>query len=252
MYRLEDTYWWFVSRRRLVRALVKRFAPPRPRILDLGCGTGGTLDALAGLGDLTGADISAEALAFCRRRGHTALQECSAEALPFGEEQFDVVICCDVFEHLEHDELGAAEVLRVLRPGGVLIASVPAYQWLWSDHDVALSHHRRYSRRGLRALLVNAGAQVVKLTCAVSFVFPLVMAVRLLGHLRPRANGNPDTKLVPPPGPVNRLLIALHDLEAAIIVHAGLPWGSSLIAVARKPEAWKGGKRQGATVRDGD
>lgn len=235
MYRLEDTYWWFVGRRRVVRALVRRFAPPNPRILDLGCGTGGTLDALVGLGELVGADISADALAFCRRRGHQALQECSAEALPFRDDQFDVVICCDVFEHLEHDERGASEVLRVLRPGGVLIASVPAHPWLWSDHDVALSHYRRYSRRALRALLVGAGARIVKLTYAVSFVFPLVVLVRLLGHLRPRRNGNPDTHLVPPPGPINRLLIALHDLEAAVIVRAGFPWGSSLIAVAAKP-----------------
>jgi hypothetical protein len=119
----------------------------------------------------------------------------------------------------------------------VLIASVPAYQWLWSEHDVALSHYRRYSRQGLRDLLVGAGARVVKLTYAVSFVFPLVVLVRLLGRIRPRRNGNPDTHLVPPPGPINRLLIALHDLEAAIIVRAGLPWGSSLIAVARKPGA---------------
>lgn len=235
MYRMEDAYWWFVGRRRLVRALVKRHGPPSPTVLDVGCGTGGTMDGLRDLGEIWGADVSESALDFCRERGHPSLNRCRAEALAFADASFDVAVCCDILEHLEDDDLGFAEVLRVLRPGGVAIVTVPAYKWLWSEHDEALSHKRRYEKRELRDKLKVHGVEVLKLSYAVSFVFPLVLAVRLLSRLRVRKLGKPHTQLMSLPRWLNSFFLWLQEIETWVISHAGLPFGSSLVAVVRKP-----------------
>lgn len=237
MYRLEDAYWWYVGRRRLVKALVQRHAESRLRILDVGCGTGGTLEALADLGSVVGADISAEALSFCRQRGHMALAKCRIEALPFAQGAFDVVVCCDILEHVADDEAGLREVLRVLRPGGMVVITVPAYRWLWSEHDEALSHLRRYERGMLRRKLAAVGARLVRLSYAVSFVFPVVLVYRLLSRLRLRPLGPPHTQLMRVPGWVNALLTWLLDVENRLLMRLSLPFGTSLVAVATKPPA---------------
>jgi len=235
MYRLEDVYWWFVGRRRLVRELVRKYGVDRPRMLDVGCGTGGTLDAVASLGHVSGADAAQEALEFCRRRGHASLVRCLAQDLAFAQGGFDVVLGCDLLEHVDDDAAAAGELARVLRPAGVVVLTVPAYQWLWSEHDEALSHRRRYSRRQLRELLEAAGLQPLKLTSAVSFVFPGVLLVRLLRRLRLKGTGLPHTLLMSVPPWANRLLVWLHDVETWIVCRWGFPFGTSIVAVAQKP-----------------
>ncbi len=237
MYDLEDRYWWFVTRRHLVRDLVARFSAPDPRILDIGCGTGGTLDHLSGLGALTGTDVSDDALRLCRTRGHESLVRCAAENLGFADGTVDLAVLCDMLEHLDDDALGLSEVLRVLKPGGVAIITVPAHQWLWSEHDIALSHRRRYSRKELADRLEATGFQKVKLTYAVTFVFPIVCAFRLLRRLHLQGVGKPHTQLMSLPGWLNRALIWLHHLENWIVIRAGFPFGTTLLAIVRKPES---------------
>ncbi|NSW56318.1 MAG: class I SAM-dependent methyltransferase [Armatimonadetes bacterium] len=236
MYEAEDHYWWFVGRRRLIRALVDRYAPGARRILDVGCGTGGTLDALAGLGDLAGADLSEDALGFCRSRGHKDLARCLAEALPFRDGAADVVLGCDLLEHMENDAAGLAEMVRVARPGGVIIITVPAYQWLWSEHDEAISHLRRYSASDIRRIVEANGAHLVKLTYAVSLVFPIVVVFRILSRLRLRPMGKPHTQLMSLPPWANRILIWLHDLETWWVTRAGFPCGTTVVVVLRAPD----------------
>lgn len=235
MYQLEDTYWWFIGRRRLVKALVQRFGPPDPQIVDVGCGTGGTLDALHDSGVLTGADVSADALQLCRDRGHQRLTQCVAEALPFHDGAFDVAICCDVFEHLKDDSEGFAEVVRVLKPGGIMVISVPALQWLWSEHDVALSHFRRYEKHQIRDLMKVHGLEISKLTYGVGLLFPAVVASRLMGRLVPHRPRAPHTQVSRLPCMLNQPLLWIQDLETFLIPRWGLPIGASLIAVGRKP-----------------
>ena len=234
MYQMEDNYWWFVGRRRLIRALVERFGAREAAIVDVGCGTGGTMDALRGLGELTGADISADALGFCRERSHRSLVQCRADYLPLRGDSFDVAVCCDVLEHLEDDAGGFAEIVRVLKPGAVMVISVPAYKWLWGEHDEALSHLRRYEKREVRALMKGNGMQEVKLTYAVSLLFPLAVALRLAGKLRKRT-GPPQTQAQELPGLINRVFIGIQNVETFVIARWGFPWGASLIAVGRKP-----------------
>lgn len=233
---LEDSYWWFVGRRRMVRGLIRRYAPRRDglRVLDAGCGTGGTLAALEGVGELWGCDVSDEALSMCRLRGFDDLKCSTVEELAFEDESFDVVISCDVLEHVGDERRGMAEMARVLRPGGVCVVTVPAHQWLWSEHDEALHHLRRYGARQLRALTEGAGLRVEKLSEAVALALPGIVAYRALRRLR-GDGGRPKTSLVRLPGPLNALLIRLLDLENLLLRHCRLPLGASLVMVARKP-----------------
>lgn len=236
MYRLEDTYWWFVGRRQLVRNLVQKYAPQAPCMLDAGCGTGGTMDYLQDLGEITGVDFAAEALKFCKERGHESLGRCQIEALPFASSTFDVVVCCDILEHLDDDIAGLNETLRVLKPGGVAIYTLPAYQWLWSEHDEALSHRRRYSARDFLNRLKGVNIKLLKISYAVTAVFPIVLAVRVLNRLRLHKMGKPHTQLMSLPKWANILLIKVLNMEAYWLLRGNLPFGTSLVAVVQKTE----------------
>src|SRR5205823_1375608 len=121
-------------------------------------------------------------------------------------------------------------------PGGALIASVPAYRFLWSGHDIALHHQRRYSRRELRDLLREAGFEMPRLTFLMTALFPFVVAFRVLDRLKRRSTGEePQAHLVPVSDRVNALLLGLQNAELAVARHVTLPFGVSLLAVARKP-----------------
>ena len=237
MYRLEDAYWWYVGRRRLIQALVQLYGPERPRILDVGCGTGGTMDVLEPGGEVYGGDASKDAISFCVRRGHAQLTQCRAEALPYADEVFDVVVCADILEHLEDDKAALSEILRVLRPGGVAIVTVPAYPWLWSEHDEALSHVRRYRKHELRDTLGAAGLRIRKLTYTVSLVFPIILVVRLLNRLRIRKLGErPHTQTMSLPGWLNGLLGLVQSADGWVVRRSGFPFGASLVAVVARPD----------------
>lgn len=236
MFDLEDRYWWFVGRRRLALRLLDRERPSgttRPT-LDLGCGTGVVLQELPSDMHPVGIDMSPIALQFCRRRGLSRLIRGDATALPNPDEAFDAIISLDVFEHVEADRRALSEAFRALAPGGLLVLSVPAFQSLWGPHDVALMHYRRYTRKELRALLTEAGFTVVRLSYSVFFLFPVVVIVRFFEK---RKKGPAKASLVAVPAWLNSALIALQSFEAWLIGRLPLPWGSSLIAVARKPGA---------------
>lgn len=248
MHRLEDRYWWFVGRRRLLRSMLLRYAPEAKLILDIGCGTGGTLSTLADLGTLVGTDISEDALDFCALRGHRCLVRSCAEELAIADDVFDAAVCADMLEHLDDDEKGFAEVMRILRPGGIAVITVPAYPWLWSEHDEALSHRRRYLAGELRRKIVAAGGEVLRVSHDVSFVFPIVLVVRLLNRLRLRKLGKPHTQLMSLPGWVNRFFTGVQAVEAWLVTRVSLPVGTSIVAVARKPA---GSEKGAAAARVG-
>ena len=238
MYEAEDTYWWFIGRRHLVRRLIQRLSGSTSyrRILDAGCGTGGTLDAVADLGEAWGVDISPDALDFCRGRGHTNLKLCSADALDFPDASFDVVLSCDVLEHLDDDGKALREIRRVLRPGGYGIITVPAHKWLWSDHDIALEHRRRYSSGELRGKLKAANFRIVRFSYAVSMMFPALIGFRVYRRITP-AGRKPQTEFLKVPPIASRMLIAMLRWEAAAICHGiHLPPGATLLAVVRKDD----------------
>ena len=237
MFELEDTYWWFVARRALVLALLARHRPSRGEaatLLDVGCGTGAMLAGLSAHGRAVGIDASEHALAYCRRRGHHDLVQARGESLPIADASADAVTALDLLEHIPEDGAAVKEFARVLRPGGVLIVTVPAGAWLWSEHDEALDHHRRYRSRRLRELLLEAGLVIERLSPLITLLLLPVAALRLLQRLRRRPEG-PRTALIVPSKLVNALLIRLLWLENQWLLRFNLPAGVSLMAVARKP-----------------
>lgn len=236
MYELEDSYWWFVARRELVRDWVARYGPTRAdlRILDVGCGTGATLSVLEELGEAIGIDRSEEALGFCRNRGHRRLILARAEELPTAATSVDVITALDLLEHIEDDAKAVRQLADALRPGGLLLVTVPAYRSLWSEHDEALDHVRRYEAARLRELLLGAGLQIERFTYLITALLLPIAVLRLLQRMAPKEKRHPQTAFIIPPKFVNRLLIALLRLESLWLRRYDLPAGVSLVAAARK------------------
>ncbi len=176
MFENEDRYWWFVSRRELVIDLIARYVKvPNPVIVDVGCGTGATANALGRFGRVVGVDFSPLALEACASRGLGELVRARAEAIPLASSSVDAIVATDILEHLDDDLAALAEFRRILRPGGQAVITVPAYQFLWSEHDLALMHRRRYRALQLGERADLAGFRRVRLGYALSLLFPLAL-----------------------------------------------------------------------------
>ncbi len=241
MYHLEDTYWWFQGRRAIIQDVLKTFmtSPPRPgRVLDVGCGTGLMLGSIASWKPV-GMDFSPLALEFCRSRGIDKVVQADVVRLPFADGSMDLILALDLMEHVERDDLLIREFNRVLRPGGYLMATVPAHPSLWSDHDVALHHFRRYTQRSFRTLLKEGRFKPVKDSYGIFFMHPVIVVFRTLQKLWQRSmevdpTRRPKTHLIPLPKPLNQLLVGVLKAEAALLRWIDLPQGTSLVVLARK------------------
>lgn len=240
-YELGQGYWWLAGKYRIVRDVVDRgFHPagPTPRILDLGCGPGNLLDHLRGRGEPFGSDFSPDALGFARGRGYQRLFRADFQRLPVKTETFDLVTCIDVLEHLPDDRTAAAELARVLRPSGLLVVTVPAFQFLWGDHDVLYGHHRRYRVGQVRELLSSAGLDVLRASYFEPLFLPplwLFRKLKKLGGSRRSLSGRDD--FISLPRPLNWLLTHVLASERFLLRHVDLPFGVTLLAVARKPSS---------------
>jgi len=237
MYALEESYWWFRARRTFLFGMLRDHAPTSSgkRLLDLGCGTGIAMTELESAGySVVGLDYSAEALRFSRSRNTGAeLLQGDAARLPFADASFDVVVSLDVMEHVEDDVAMAAEIRRVLKPGGSAVINVPAHPFLWSDHDVALHHFRRYTRAGLRQLLLSTGFTIKRLTFAMCAVFPIALVFRL-DRRSTRAGAKPSSHVVAVPTLLNALLVKVLAAEAILLRRLNVPTGLSLMAVVKR------------------
>jgi SAM-dependent methyltransferase len=230
----DENHWWYRGRRRFLRAELDRLPlAPSARLLDAGCGSGRTLDELARYGRVSGVDLSPEAVAAARLRGHDDVHVARVEELPFGDATFDVVTCLDVVEHTPDDRETLAELWRVTRPGGLLVVTVPAYQALWSWHDEVNLHFRRYDSPSLRAAARCAGWEIVADTHFNSLLLAPAAAVRLAQRRR-RTHAHSDLDLTP--SVLNSVLELPLRLESWLVA-AGirLPAGLSLLAVLRRP-----------------
>jgi ubiquinone/menaquinone biosynthesis C-methylase UbiE len=236
--RAERDHFWFRGFRRFVSPLLAEAVRdrPDPAILDCGCGTGYNLGLLRQYGRAAGIDITWTGLAFARARGDRAVAQASAAVLPFGDESFDVVTSFDVIYGLQDDDERAAlrEMFRVLRPGGHLVLNVAAMNMLTGNHSVLGGEVRRYSRAVLAERLTGAGFAVRRLTYTNAAIFPIVAAVRLLQRVSGHQESEHEISI--PPAPLNAALSAVLAVEAAALRVMNMPFGSSLLALARKGE----------------
>jgi SAM-dependent methyltransferase len=233
-HRAEDRHWWYQGRRRVLeRAIEQLGLPSQARILDAGCGSGRNMVDLAHHGVVTGIELSDTSAELARERGAGEVLEGSVMDTPFDDATFHLTVSLDVIEHLEDDTGALRELRRVTKPGGALLVTVPAYQWLWSGHDEINHHHRRYNRRTLLTAAESAGWHLERSTHFNSLLLPVAILLRALERFKPSTTKS-SLDLWIPPAPLNWALRQPLHLEAYVIGRGGsIPAGLSLLAVFR-------------------
>jgi SAM-dependent methyltransferase len=231
---VEDRHWWYRGRRRVLRvALACLSLPADPRFLDAGCGSGRNMVELHAFGEVTGVEPSPASLALAEERGVGRVVQASIDSMPFDDAGFDAAVTLDVIEHVDDDRAALRELRRVVRPGGFLIVTVPAYQWLWSEHDDRNLHRRRYTRKTLLAAAREAGWEAVRTSYFNTLLLPVAVAVRLLEKVRPRQPGS-ASEFERTPAWLDTLLEQPFRIEAGLIkAGASLPAGLSLLGIFR-------------------
>jgi SAM-dependent methyltransferase len=236
MAELDQDHWWFLARRRILANLIKRVIRPadKARLLEVGCGTGHNLGMLSRFGKVDACELDRCARAVARQRLGRVVKDARLPDLSmFRRDSYDVVALLDVLEHVPDDAASLRAIHMRLKRGGALLLTVPANPWMWSAHDVAHHHYRRYSKKQLASLFRQAGFEVQLLSHFNSLLFPLVAAARIAGKLVGRESA--DDSL--PSAPVNAVLNWVFGLEAALLGRVPMPFGVSLVAVVRRPDA---------------
>jgi ubiquinone/menaquinone biosynthesis C-methylase UbiE len=230
---VDEHHWWYRGRRRIIRAeLDKLTLPPNAQVLDAGCGSGRTLEELQDYGEVRGIELNPEAAELARSRGQGEVEVGRLEDLPWDDETFDLITCLDVIEHTPDDRATLTELRRVTKPRGWMLVTVPAYQALWSPHDEANHHYRRYSRSTLRSAARDAGWTVERMTSFNTLLLAPAAAVRVAQRhrRRPAEEQTPDLHL----GPqwLNGVLERPMKVEARWLQRGRtLPAGLSLMAI---------------------
>lgn len=235
LYDTEATHWWLAARRNIVLDSIRQRYSRRSdlKILDAGCGTGLMLQELAPFGTVEGVDISDEALQFCRKRGLDNVRHADVTHMPFPDEQFDVVTALDVLEHLDDDTAALREFRRVLKPGGRVFVFAPAHKWLWSLQDEVSHHKRRYVMRTLRDVVMDAGLEIERQTYVSTFLLPVIYLGRQWLKVRMKFHEfNTENNLHPAWS--NTILRNVFESEIPILRFMNMPFGASLLCVARK------------------
>jgi SAM-dependent methyltransferase len=231
MAELDELHWWYRGRRKVLNALIERNIklPAKAHILEVGCGTGHNLKMLEQFGTVDGIEIDPEARAIAEKRLGRPISDSRLPDLPgIARGGYDLVAALDVVEHIDDDRATIAALASCLGPGGKLLVTVPAHQWMWSAHDELNHHKRRYSKRQLSALIEQSRLRLETIGYFNSLLFPLAVGARLAAKLT--GGGGGDDKL--PPRPVNYLFERCFAAERALIGTVPLPPGLSLFAIA--------------------
>jgi len=227
----DRSHWWFRGRLAVILAALRRALPSRPvRLLELGCGSGNVLAALGDFGEAVGMDSHADLVAAGRAAGLDVRAGHLPEDLGVAPGWADVVLLLDVIEHVDDDLATLRAARGGVGEGGLLVVTVPAYQWLWSGHDEVLGHRRRYTASELRATVERAGFTVLRVTYFNTLLFPLLLAARAFKRLR----GDRGHDLHHPAALINWLLERAFAFERHLVPRIPLPFGSSLLLLGRR------------------
>jgi SAM-dependent methyltransferase len=234
MAELDQDHWWFLARRRILKRLIERLVrpPKRAKVLEVGCGTGHNLAMLKSFGSLEASELDRCARALANKRLPGKVKNAKLPDLSmFKRNGYDLIALLDVLEHVPDDLASLRAIHMRLKPGGALLLTVPANPWMWSAHDAAHHHFRRYTKKQLEELFLRSGLEIQLLSHFNTLLFPLVAAARVVGKITRRQSA--DDKL--PSGSVNSILNAVFGLEASLIGRLPMPFGVSLVAVVRRP-----------------
>jgi len=230
-YEVEKRHWWFVARQEILLRYIDTVIKlsPDARFLDVGCGTGAMLEELSKRAEAFGVDASDTAIAYCKQRGLNNVYRGNLDVVPHTQ-SFDCITFFDVLEHIDDEVAVLKESLALLKSAGSILITVPAYQWMWSNHDVRNHHKRRYTAPRLRKTVQQSGLRIVHCTYFNTILFPLASARRMWIKII-NDHGN-DLEL--PSRPVNALLREIFRVEKYIVPHISLPFGVSILCHAVK------------------
>jgi SAM-dependent methyltransferase len=229
---LQEDHWWFAARREILASEIARLPIPKPaQILEAGCGPGGNLAMLQRFGEVCAIEPDEASRTYAAERNGVEVRGgfLPQTAPDFGK-AFDLVACFDVIEHVPDDAGAVARLAEYLKPGGFMVTTVPAYAWMWSDHDAAHHHKRRYGLPTYRRLFEGAGLKVRRASHFNSVLFPPIAAVRLAKNATGRTGGDEAM----PPAPLNAVLKHLFGLERTLLRVGDLPFGVSILLIAEK------------------
>lgn len=229
----EQEHWWFVGRRKIITDLLRKLPlPPEARILEAGCGTGGNLRMFSEFGKVYAFEPEPSALTRAREKKIGEVTRGSLpDDIPYSAGEFDLVAALDVLEHVEPDRESLESLARFIKPGGWLLITVPAFQGLWSVHDILHHHKRRYTKPLLRALFRNTALRIRLLSYFNTWLFPIALVFRYYKKLLRKQDSREDNI---PPAAINRLFAGIFASERFLIGRISLPAGLSLILLAQK------------------
>jgi SAM-dependent methyltransferase len=227
----DSTHWWYRARRDILADYLTREGqlPAQARILEIGCGTGHNLPMLAKFGRVEAIEIDPAAREIASQRLGQPVGSAPLPALTGVERgAYDLIAVLDVVEHIEDDVAALKAMAECLKPGGKILITVPAHQWMWSAHDTVNHHHRRYSKGSLEKAIAAAGLKSRKLGYFNSLLFPLAAASRIAGRLR----GKDDSDDSPPPKLVNAVFETIFRWERHLVGRVPLTPGVSIVTLA--------------------
>ncbi len=239
-FELEDRHFWRIAKRELILELVEKWKPqPQPgealKLLDIGGACTLLTRELGRFGDITLVEHDEKTAQFAAETlGLDVLHGSLPDRLPVSG-PFDVVTLIDVLEHIDDDVAAARAVHDIMRPGGLLVASVPAVPLLWGEHDISVHHKRRYMAGTLRPVLERAGLIIERMTYHTSLLFPAVFAQRMWSRLHKGIKEHAEYPVKVPPAIINRPFYSIMNLERRLMRHFDMPIGSSVVAICRRP-----------------
>ena len=235
LHAIEEKHWWFLARKKIILKLIDIYHArnEQDKILDVGCGTGMMLKALLERGNVWGLDTSEKAVRYSAEKAPGARMILGSFPRDLPRDSFDIITVLDVLEHIDEDAKALAALKGVLAPDGIAVITVPAYQWLWTNHDLANEHKRRYTVPELKQKILDAGLTITKISYYNTFLFlPVALSKLVNRSFFPQTQSHFGA--TPPPQWINRALETIFSFEKRLLPFVNFPFGVSVIAVVRR------------------